>query len=113
MSGAMILCKTEPTSPDYHCHGTSRKVDSGQNSRLSHRHFTIAELTAVKDANFHHFAHLFSRKQKKPASEETGLDSTVRTIARYRWHESLYPAPPLPDRCPTGSPTAGELNIQL
>jgi hypothetical protein len=34
--------------------------------------FAIAELTLVKDADFHHFAHLLSRKQKKPASEETG-----------------------------------------
>jgi hypothetical protein len=47
-------------------------VDSGQTSRLSHRHFAIAKLALVKDADFHHFAHLLSRKQKKPASEETG-----------------------------------------
>jgi hypothetical protein len=47
-------------------------------------------------------------ESKKPASEETGLIRAVRTIARYRWHESLHPALPLPDRCPTGSPTARE-----
>jgi hypothetical protein len=34
--------------------------------------FAITELTSVKDADFHHFAHLLSSKQKKPASEETG-----------------------------------------
>jgi UDP-3-O-[3-hydroxymyristoyl] glucosamine N-acyltransferase len=34
--------------------------------------FAIAELTSVKDADFHHISHLLSRKYKKPASEETG-----------------------------------------
>jgi hypothetical protein len=34
--------------------------------------FAIAELATVKDVDFHHFAHLLSWKQKKPASEETG-----------------------------------------
>jgi hypothetical protein len=36
-------------------------------SSLTH----IAELALVKDTDFHHFVHLLSRKQKKPASEKT------------------------------------------
>ena len=32
----------------------------------------ITDLIAVKDADFDHVYHLFSRNQKKPVSEETG-----------------------------------------
>ena len=44
---------------------------------------------------------------------KTGLDRAVQLGTEYRWHGYLYPAPPLPGGCPTGSPTAGELAIQL
>jgi hypothetical protein len=41
-------------------------VDSDQTSRLARRHFAIAELKLVKDADFYHFAHLLSWNQQSP-----------------------------------------------
>ena len=74
--------------------------------------FTITEFAMVKNAYFHHFSHLLSWNQKNPPFSRRAL---YRSRAYgYRMKEARVPAPysPMPERCPTRSPTLRESNTK-